>query len=208
MGIQSKLLSIQTELKAPKNLHNSFGNYNYRNFESICEAVKPFLKQNNCSMSVSDDIVAVGERIYVKATITMLDIESGETVSASAFAREPLEKKGQDTSQITGSTSSYARKYAANGLFLLDDTKDADTDEYRIESEERSKRDNRTSKPSNPISSEQELTNLINAVQGYITKGVLSTEGQIATAQQYIKNRNADGLKRTIEYCVSQTKSA
>ena len=130
MWINEKLMKIQTEIKAPKNLYNSFGKYKYRNAEGICEAVKPYLAKYNCSLILSDDIIMVGDRIYVKATATFIDNETAETTSVSAMARESEEKKGMDDSQITGTASSYARKYALNGLFLLDDTKDADTDEY------------------------------------------------------------------------------
>ena len=122
----SKLMRIQTKIKAPKNLYNSFGKYKYRNAESICEAVKPFLAEENCILLLSDEIVAVSDRIYVKATATIKDCNSDMEISVSAFARESLEKKGMDESQITGTASSYARKYALNGLFLLDDAKDAD----------------------------------------------------------------------------------
>ena len=130
MGINEKLMRIQTQIKAPKNLYNSFGKYNYRNAESICEAVKPFLEKENVSLILVDDMVAIGNRYYLKATARLLDNENNESIEVSAFAREPEQKKGMDESQITGTASSYARKYALNGLFLLDDTKDADTDEY------------------------------------------------------------------------------
>lgn len=130
MKIDEKLMKIQTELKCPKNLYNSFGKYKYRNAEGICEAVKPYLAKYSCSLVLSDDIIMVGDRIYVKATATLTDFESNVHTSVSAMARESEEKKGMDESQITGTASSYARKYALNGLFLLDDTKDADTDEY------------------------------------------------------------------------------
>ena len=123
-------MRIQTQIKAPKNLYNSFGKYNYRNAESICEAVKPFLEKENVSLILVDDMVAIGNRYYLKATARLLDNENNESIEVSAFAREPEQKKGMDESQITGTASSYARKYALNGLFLLDDTKDADTDEY------------------------------------------------------------------------------
>ena len=129
-----KLMRIQTKIKAPKNLYNSFGKYKYRNAESICEAVKPFLEAEGCVLLLSDEIVAVGDRIYVKATATIKDCSSDMEISVSAFARESEEKKGMDDSQITGTASSYARKYALNGLFLLDDTKDADSDEYHQQS--------------------------------------------------------------------------
>lgn len=123
------LIKIQQELKAPKSQYNSFGKYNYRNCEDILEAVKPLLAKENMTLTISDDLVLVGERYYVKATAKLF--KAGEMVAeASAFAREAEIKKGMDESQITGTASSYARKYCLNGLFLIDDTKDADTDEY------------------------------------------------------------------------------
>lgn len=133
--LTKKLMKIQTELKAPKNLYNSFGKYKYRNAEGICEAVKPFLKENECALMLSDSIVEIGGRVYVKATAEIIDCETGSDFKVSAFAREAESKKGMDESQVTGTASSYARKYALNGLFLLDDTKDADTDEHHLESE-------------------------------------------------------------------------
>lgn len=120
-----ELMLIQSELKAPKNQFNRFGNYNYRSCEDILEAVKPLLAKNECSLTISDDIVEVGGRIYVKATAKIVN-KDGKEVTNSAFAREAEEKKGMDVSQITGSASSYARKYALNGLFCIDDTRDAD----------------------------------------------------------------------------------
>ena len=131
MTLREKLSKIQQEMKAPKNLYNSFGKYNYRNAESILESFKPFEDKYNVFMVVYDDVVQVGERIYIKAIAELLDCESDDSIKAHAYARESVEKKGMDDSQITGTASSYARKYALNGLFLLDDTKDADTDEYK-----------------------------------------------------------------------------
>lgn len=130
MSVHAKLLKVQANLKAPKGQYNSFGKYKYRSCEDILEAVKPLLVTNNASIVMSDEIVGVGDRIYVKATATFIDIENGESISNQAFARESVDKKGMDDSQITGTASSYARKYALNGLLLIDDTKDADTDEY------------------------------------------------------------------------------
>jgi len=120
------LIKIQSELKAPKNQRNDFGKYNYRNCEDILEAVKPLLDKYECTLTISDDIVEVGGRVYVKATATIYDIILGVGSSVSAFAREPEQQKGMSESQITGASSSYARKYALNGLFLIDDTKDSD----------------------------------------------------------------------------------
>lgn len=130
------LIDIQSKLKAPKGQYNSFGKYRYRSCEDILEAVKPLLRDAGCTLTITDDIITVQNRIYVKATATIKDAE-GNTESVTAFAREPEGKKGMDESQVTGTASSYARKYALNGLFLIDDTKDADTDENRNEREGR-----------------------------------------------------------------------
>ncbi len=119
------LTKIQTELKAPKNQHNSFGKYNYRSCEDILEALKPHLKSMALSLIISDEVVYIGNRYYVKATAT-LKTDTKE-ISATAYAREPEDRKGMDQAQLTGATSSYARKYALNGLFCIDDTKDADS---------------------------------------------------------------------------------
>lgn len=127
MNIYEKLTKLQTELKAPKDLYNSFGKYKYRNTESILEAVKPLLKELQLAQLITDEIVQVGDRFYIKATVTLINIEKpGEVVNVNALAREPEIKKGMDASQITGTSSSYARKYALNGLYAIDDTKDSD----------------------------------------------------------------------------------
>ena len=122
-----RLLAIQQSLKVPKGQYNSFGGYKFRNCEDILEAVKPLLAEVNLVLFCNDQIVLVGERYYIQATITLVDAESGETIASSqAVAREEEHKKGMDGSQITGASSSYARKYALNGLFAIDDTKDSD----------------------------------------------------------------------------------
>lgn len=120
-----ELVAIQSELKAPKNQVNKFGGYNYRSAEDILEAAKKVLIKYDCFLVVTDDIVMIGERVYVKATATIINSE-GVSVSTSAFAREEESKKGMDAAQVTGSASSYARKYALNGLFCIDDTKEPD----------------------------------------------------------------------------------
>jgi hypothetical protein len=130
-----KLVKIQAELKAPKNQMNAFGKYKYRSAEDIIEAVKPILFKNNCALLISDEIVQVADRVYVKATAMLID-ESNEELPIKVYgwAREEEVKKGMDAAQITGSASSYARKYALNGLFAIDDTKDADsTNEHKDE---------------------------------------------------------------------------
>lgn len=125
----SKLVEIQAELKAPKSQRNTFGKYNYRSAEDILEAVKPLLKKHDAKIILSDKPVLVGDWHYIEATAKFVCGDEVEVVTA--YAREPLNKKGMDESQITGTASSYARKYALNGLLLIDDTKDADTDEYK-----------------------------------------------------------------------------
>ena len=130
-NLKAKLMKIQVEMKAPKNLENTFGKYKYRNAEGILEALKPFENKYKVTTTISDEVVDVAGRVYVKAIATIRDIESDEEYSVVAFAREAEVKKGMDDAQVTGATSSYARKYALNGLFLLDDSKDPDTDEYQ-----------------------------------------------------------------------------
>lgn len=129
-SIYAALAAVQSELKAPKGQFNKFGGYNYRSCEDILEAVKPILKAHSLALHLADEPAMVGERYYIKATATLTDF-TGQQISSTAYAREPLDKKGMDDSQITGTASSYARKYALNGLFCIDDTKDADTDEYQ-----------------------------------------------------------------------------
>lgn len=124
MSISEKILNIQNELKAPKSQWNSFGKYNYRNAEDILEAAKPLLKKEGVILTLTDEIVLIGNKYYVKSTATVKYAD--ESIVVSAYAREEENKKGMDGSQVTGASSSYARKYALNGLFLIDDTKDSD----------------------------------------------------------------------------------
>lgn len=130
MTIYEKLQAIQQELKVPKDQKNTFGNYMYRSCEDILEKLKPLEAKHGVVLILSDDAVAVGDRLFIKATATLRDIKTDEQVQTSAFAMHSIEKKGMDDSQMSGTASSYARKYACNALFLLDDTKDADTDEF------------------------------------------------------------------------------
>lgn len=133
-----ELQIIQTKLKAPKNQYNSFGKYNYRSCEDIVEAAKPILAENECTLTISDDIIMIGNRIYVKATATITN-SKGEKEQCAAFAREEETLKGMTAPQITGSTSSYARKYALNGLFCIDDTQDSDSDKLPQQDKEANK---------------------------------------------------------------------
>ena len=126
MNVYEKLIAIQSELKAPKSQYNNFGKYAYRNCEDILEALKPLLKEYKSTIYIADEIVTVLERFYIKATVTFIDAETGEKITNTAYAREEESKKGMDGSQVTGASSSYARKYALNGMFAIDDTKDSD----------------------------------------------------------------------------------
>jgi hypothetical protein len=127
MNVYEKLVNIQNKLKAPKNQYNSFGKYNYRSCEDILEGLKPLLNELKAIVTLSDEMVHIEGRFYIKAIATFIDAEKGEKIEVSALAREDETKKGMDLAQVTGSVSSYARKYALNGLFCIDDTKDSDS---------------------------------------------------------------------------------
>ena len=132
MTVYKKLIKVQMELKAPKNQRNTFGNYNYRSCEDILEALKPILAKHEATVFISDKVVVKENSwAYIESTATFVDIETGESISTTAFARETENKKGMDSSQITGSASSYARKYALGGLFLIDDAVDPDSDSHQ-----------------------------------------------------------------------------
>lgn len=132
-SIYGKLAAIQAELKAPKSQYNSFGKYNYRSCEDILEAVKPLAKAQGCAVILSDEPVVIDGWHYIKAAAKLVDGETSESTEATGYAREPESKKGMDASQVTGTASSYARKYALSGLFALDDTKDADACESGVQ---------------------------------------------------------------------------
>ena len=127
MNVYEKLLLVQSKLKAPKGQYNNFGRYSYRSCEDILEALKPLLVEAKAIVNVSDEVKLIGDRYYVEATAMFLDVETGDSVVARALAREDETKKGMDLAQVTGSVSSYARKYALNGLFAIDDNKDPDS---------------------------------------------------------------------------------
>lgn len=177
MGISSKILKIQQDLKAAKNQFNDYGNYWYRSCEGILNALKPLLVQNNMFLYISDEIVQIGDRYYLKATVSITDCESGEKLENTAFAREPVSRKGMDESQITGTASSYARKYALNGLFCIDDCKDADTNECTKEAE------------NTPI-----MVYTCQKCSGVI-KGAKKADGTIITAAQMYSNTGGLCLK-------------
>ena len=159
--IYEKLLAVQNELKAPKDKRNNFGGYNFRSCEGILEAVKPLLQAQGLMLTIKDEVVNIGDRYYVKATALLDDISSNGEIAVTALAREEETKKGMDASQITGTASSYARKYALNGLFLIDDTKDADTDEFHRTTQENGQKTNVATQPNQPPAKKIALTQKI-----------------------------------------------
>lgn len=151
MNIYQKLSAIQTELKAPKNQYNKFGEYSYRSCEDILEALKPLLAKYNCTLHMNDTIKQIGDRYYVEAAVILISSDSEELITNTAYARETDTRPKMDAAQITGTASSYARKYCLNGLFLIDDTKDADTNEYKTQTEPEAKKTvKKEEKPAEP----------------------------------------------------------
>lgn len=159
--IYEKLLAVQNELKAPKDKRNDFGGFNYRSCEGILEAVKPLLQEQGLMLTIKDEVVNIGDRYYVRATVLLDDISSNGEIAITALAREEEAKRGMDASQITGTASSYARKYALNGLFLIDDTKDADTDEFHRTTQENGQKTNVATQPNQPPAKKIALTQKI-----------------------------------------------
>ena len=175
MSIYETLSHIQVELKAPKNLYNSFGRYKYRNAESILEAAKPLCAKYGCTLTVSDEVILIGSRYYIKATATVRD-KDGNAASATALAREDETKKGMDGAQITGTASSYSRKYALNGLFCIDDTKDPDSDEYHNQTTESQEA---TAAEPQPVTASPEVTTqVVNDMATTALKGYAQRTGK------------------------------
>lgn len=180
MKLHEKLLAIQTKLKAPKGQYNSFGKYSYRSAEDILEAVKPLNAEQGVLLTITDEIKEIGGRVYVVATATVSD--GTDTLQVSAFAREPENKKGMDESQITGATSSYARKYALNGLYAIDDNKDADTDEHKQQQENAPKKQQAQKQQAQKQQQQQE--------QGFTEKELHEL------VEKYVRNIEAIGVDR------------
>ena len=142
MEVYKKLMVVQQKLKSPKNQNNTFGKYKYRSCEDILEALKPCLAETNTVITISDEILSIDSRFYIKATVKFIDVETGDAIETSALAREDEIQKGMSSSQVTGSVSSYARKYSLNGLFCIDDTKDADTMDNKTPTDTPKQQDN------------------------------------------------------------------
>lgn len=219
MAVHEKLKEIQTMLKAPKNLYNSYGGFSYRNAEGIYEAVKPLLNQLNMTLIINDSVQNVGTKNYIKATAYLTDCETGEQLFSCALAREAEAKKGMDDSQITGTASSYARKYALNGLFLLDDTKDEDSDECRKYKENKSKAE--SAEPTQPAAFKPATAQQIHKINEYIMAyaGMCegASEGDIwntlkkkygFTKQSDISKELADQITKQVEIWYKKKKEA
>ena len=197
-NILMKLNKIQVELKAPKGQFNKFGNYKYRNSEDILEALKPLLEKYKAAINITDEIILIGDRYYVKATTTIYDIESGEGIETTAYAREDESKKGQDLSQLTGSTSSYARKYALNGLLAIDDTKDSDTTNKHEKDE--NKQDKKTENNEFISQPQQKRLFAIAKSNAELVKGVIKNYGHESTST--IKKQEYQAICDDIEHLV------
>lgn len=219
MAVHEKLKEIQTMLKAPKNLYNSYGGFSYRNAEGIYEAVKPLLNQLNMTLIINDSVQNVGTKNYIKATAYLTDCETGEQLFSCALAREAETKKGMDDSQITGTASSYARKYALNGLFLLDDTKDEDSDECRKYKENKSKAE--SAEPTQSAAFKPATAQQIHKINEYIMAyaGMCegASEGDIwntlkkkygFTKQSDISNELAERITKQVETWYKKKKEA
>lgn len=192
--LAEKLLNVQAELKAPKSQYNNFGKYAYRNAEDIVEAVKPYAKKHGLLLTLSDEVIVIGDRTYIKATARVTDIKDCEqSIETTAYAREPEMKKGMDESQVTGAASSYARKYALNGLFAIDDTKDADS----------------TNNSGAKSPEDDELKELKDKIIKICKKvGGTNNKELMATLKQFTKNGNPNAIKdiEKAEECLAAVK--
>lgn len=215
MNIYEKLLVVQTKLKAPKSQYNNFGKYNYRNAEDILEAVKPLCKEVDALVVLTDEVKCIGDRYYVEATAKFIDVEpiNGQlsTIDVKASAREEADKKGMDGGQITGASSSYARKYALNGLFAIDDTKDSDTTNTGDNGKDKAKKEGK--KPFEDIPEQEEMLTLekaleieVNTQEGVKTLGQLTDEQlKIVKETSKVKDR-VKGAELILLYRAGQKK--
>lgn len=195
-NFEARLIATQNELKAPKGQWNDFSKFNYRSAEDILEAVKPINTKNNLLLTLSDKPIAVGDRIYIEATATITDAtDQTNQITVTAYAREAISKKGMDDSQITGTASSYARKYALNGLYLIDDTKDADTNEYKAQQDnapkQQSKQDDFTSNMNDIVSRVSKLATDSGQSEENIHRAMLKrTNGETGKTDPNITREN------------------
>lgn len=206
-NIYMKLSTIQTELNVPKNAFNKFGNYNYRNCESILEAIKPFLKKQKVTLLVTDSLELIGDRYYIKATAKLVDAETGESIENSAYAREPLDVKGMSPAQVTGASSSYARKYALGGLLALDDNKDPDTNEY-AETQNNAPAEKKTAAKKEPTPKKSEAFNGMNPPEEDVDKRLLVTSDNKMSKEQYdfllAEIKRTDSMADVVKYAKTE----
>lgn len=205
MNVYEKLAKIQIALKAPKGQFNSFGKYNYRSCEDILEALKPLLKEQGLVLILSDEIVCIGARYYIKTTALLKSVnDDNEQIFNTAYAREDENKKGADGAQITGACSSYARKYALNGLFLIDDTKDADTNEYH---EQQKKQEAKPAKPAEKPAqtSENRYVRIENNETYVLTRAGMKkpSELNMATLQQMLTDKRYEAAHFVIQLAIN-----
>ena len=198
-----ELIEIQRELKAPKGNYNSFGKYKYRSAEDILESVKPLCHKNGCLLTLSDSVELIGERFYIKATAKITN--GTDSVEVTAYAREEETKKGMDGSQITGTASSYARKYALNGLFCIDDTKDADTDEFHKQTEESKRKVKESPKKSAEELAEMKPDDMITAGGAdYLLNLAIEVKANIDELLKYYDVKEFNQLtKKQYEHCMN-----
>ncbi len=185
MGVYEKLVAVQSKLNAPRSKYNKFGGYYYRSCEDILEACKPLLKETNSSLYLSDDIVQISDRFYVKVTAVFIDNESGESIHNTAFARESTDVKGMSAPQVTGASSTYARKYALNGLFCIDDTVDDDTEELKNEKDNRIKQEKKqTKQPQQPTEPSKEVKEMLSdETMANVDKNLIPNSGKVTEEQ-------------------------
>ncbi len=196
MSLKEKLSKIQREIKVPKELFNKFGGYYYRNAETILSEFKKYEEDLKVSLILEDEVVEVAGNIYVKATAILMDCESEERIYTTAYARESEQKKGMDEAQITGSASSYARKYALNGLFLLDDVKDPDTDEYRNQQTESSATQNNKNTKSQKVNQNQ----IISLRKTFEEKGIDESKVLVTYKVEKIEDLTINQFKNIFDY--------
>lgn len=203
MTIYHKLSAVQGEIKVPKGQYNSFGKYRYRSCEDILAEVKPVVRTHNALIVLSDDIVLIGDRYYVKACASFVDLDSGEQIVVTANAREDESKKGMDGSQITGTASSYARKYALNGLLNLDDVKDADTDEQRNERDGRAAAWERPHDELKPYRTEEDsaaIADAVDKIQIEILQIAQAAGRDLAAVERFAEKLILDNFGRSVKY--------
>lgn len=208
-NVLSRLLKVQQDLKAPKNQFNSFGKYNYRSCEDILQAARPLCNTNGLVLTLKDSVEAIGNRFYIKAEVTVTDVESNEFVTTQAYAREDDSKKGMDAAQVTGASSSYARKYSLCAMFAIDDTKDADSDEYTKQNARQNAQNGAGQAKNQPISDDEKKKNALkrvqdsakkNSIPNDMVKAIISWEYDKESSKDLALNEACDLANNLLKY--------